>query len=122
MPPTKQHTSAEYAYLRQSVRTNNAAVVAEGAVKPTSVYTVNKIPNSLVVIAHLSEAIPRFWLIDQVSLETFVSNELEYGLRLAVEAKLLADVNGTSGIQTQSYTTSVLTMLRNGLTTLETAG
>ena len=29
MLPTKQHTSAEYAYLRQSVRTNNAAVVAE---------------------------------------------------------------------------------------------
>ena len=98
--------------MRQTVRTNNAAVVAEGAVKPTSVYTVNKVPNSLVVVAHLSEAIPRFWLIDQVSLETFVSNELEYGLRLAVEAKVLADVNGTSGIQTQAYATSVLATLR----------
>ena len=40
--------------------------------KPTSVYTVVKVPNSLVVVAHLSEGIPRFWLIDQVSLETFV--------------------------------------------------
>ena len=35
---TKQHTSAEYAYLRQTTRTNNAAVVAEGAAKRTSVY------------------------------------------------------------------------------------
>ena len=31
--PTRQH---EFAYMRQTVRTNNAAVVAEGAVKPTS--------------------------------------------------------------------------------------
>ena len=65
-----------------------------------------------MVVAHLSEGIPRFWLIDQVSLETFVYNELGYGLRLAVEAKVLADVNGTSGIQTQAYATSGLTTLR----------
>ena len=32
--PVMQHTTAEYAYLRQSVRTNNAAVVADGAVNP----------------------------------------------------------------------------------------
>ena len=90
--------------------------------KPTSVYTVVKVANSLAVIAHLSEGIPRFWLIDQVSLETFVSNELEYGLRLAVEAKVLADVNGTSGIQTQAYATSVLATLRKSLTKLEVSG
>ena len=120
--PTMAHGSTEFAYLRQTVRTNNAAVVAEGAVKPTSVYTVTKVANSLVVVAHLSEGIPRFWLIDQVSLETFVTNELEYGLRLAVEAKLLADVNATSGIQTQAYATSVLTVLRKSITKLETAG
>ncbi len=120
--PVTGHGTTEFAYMRQTVRTNNAAVVAEGAVKPTSVYTVNKIPNSLVVIAHLFEAIPRFWLIDQVSLETFVSSELEFGLRLAVEAKVLADVNATSGIQTQAYATSVLTVLRKSITKLETAG
>ena len=34
--PFKQHTSPEYAYLAQTSRTNNAAVVAEGATKPTS--------------------------------------------------------------------------------------
>jgi hypothetical protein len=120
--PVTAHAIIEFSYLRQTVRTNNAAVVAEGAVKPTSIYTVNKIPNSLVVIAHLSEGIPRFWLIDQVSLDTFVSSELEFGLRLAVEAKVLADVNGSSGIQTQAYATSVLATLRKSLTKLETAG
>ena len=56
--PAKAHTTPEYAYLRQTVRTNNAAVVAEGAVKPTSVYTVVRIEDSLVVIAHLSEGDP----------------------------------------------------------------
>ena len=120
--PTVAHAITEFAYLCQTVWTNLAAVVAEGAVKPTSVYTVTKVPNSLVVVAHLSEGIPRFWLIDQVSLETFISSELEYGLRLALEAKVLADVNGTSGIQTQAYATNVLTVLRKSITKLETAG
>ena len=40
--PVTAHATTEFAYLRQTVRTNNAAVVAEGAVKPTSVYTVVK--------------------------------------------------------------------------------
>ena len=32
MLPTKQHATTEYAYLRQTTRTNTAAVVAEGVV------------------------------------------------------------------------------------------
>ncbi len=43
-------------------------------------------------------------------------------MRLAVEAKLLSDVNATSGIQAQSYSTSVLATIRKSLTKLETAG
>jgi hypothetical protein len=39
-----------------------------------------------------------------------------------VEAKVLADVNGTSGIQTQAYATSVLATLRKGRDQLEVAG
>ena len=42
--PVVQHATPEFAYLRQTVRTNAAAVVPEGSVKPTSVYTVNKVP------------------------------------------------------------------------------
>ena len=59
---------------------------------------------------------------NSVAPEQFVDNELTFGLRLAVEANVLADVNATSGIQTQAYATSVLTTLRKGLTKLETAG
>jgi hypothetical protein len=120
--PVKQHASTEYAYLRQTTPTSNAAVVAEGATKPTSIYSVTRIEGALVVVAHLSEGIPRFWLLDNSALETFVENELQYGLQVAVEAKVLADVNGTSGIQTQTYSTSVLTTLRKGQTKLEVSG
>ena len=73
---------------------------------------MTRIENSLVVIAHLSEGIPRHWLLDNTSLEAFLSSELEFGLAQAVETKALADINGTSGIQTQAYATSVLTTLR----------
>ena len=120
--PVIQHSTPELSYLRQTTRTNNAAVVAAGALKPTSVYTVTRIEDSLDVIAHLSEGIPRHWLLDNASLEAFLDNELRYGLAVAVEAKVLADVNGTSGIQTQAYATSVLATLRKGITKLETQG
>jgi hypothetical protein len=53
--PVMQHATAEYAHLRQTTRTNNAAVVAEGATKPTLVYAVVRVEQSLVVVVHLSE-------------------------------------------------------------------
>ena len=112
----------QFAYLRQSVRTNLAAVVPEGQVKPTSVYTVVKIADQLDVVAHLSEAVPRLWLADNASLESFLSMELEFGLQVAVEAMIIADIAGTSGVQTQAYSTSVLQTLRKTLTKLETSG
>ena len=59
--PVIPHDTAEFAYMRQNVRTNNAAVVAEGAVKPTSVYSVVRVENKLEVVAHLSEGMPRYW-------------------------------------------------------------
>jgi hypothetical protein len=47
--PVTAHATDQFAYLRQSVRTNAAAVVAEGAVKPTSIYTVVRIEDRLDV-------------------------------------------------------------------------
>ncbi|MDZ7884938.1 MAG: phage major capsid protein [Mycobacterium sp.] len=97
-----------YDYLRQKTRTNNAAKVAEGALKPTSVYELERIENSLEVVAHLSEPIPRYWLVDNGSLEDFIATELEYGLMHAIELEVLADINATSGIQLQAFSTNVL--------------
>lgn len=120
--PVKRHGTPQFSYLRQSVRTNNAAVVAEGAVKPTSVYTVAKVDDQLDVVAHLSEPLPRYWLADNASLEQWLTNELTYGLSRAVEALALATIAGTSGIQTNAYATSPLVTLRKSLTKLETQG
>jgi len=115
-------TSSRYAFLRQTTRTNNAAVVAEGATKPTSVLGLTRVEQSLSVIAHLSEAIPRYYVADNGSLEQFVNAELTFGLSRAVEAKVIADVNGTSGIQTQAWSTSIPQTLRKSLTKLEANG
>jgi HK97 family phage major capsid protein len=120
--PVIQHSTPEISYLRQSTGTNNAAVVNAGALKPTSVYSVTRVENSLAGIAHLSEGIPRHWLLDNTSLEVFLDNELRYGLAVAVEAKVISDVNGTTGIQTPAYATSVLATIRHGVTLLESSG
>ena len=53
--PVSTARHAEFAYLRQTVRTNAAAVVPEGSVKPTSIYTINKVPNTLAVVPLLSK-------------------------------------------------------------------
>ena len=73
-------------------------------------------------MAHLSEAIPRYWLVDNSSIEGFLSTELDYGVRVAVEAKVVADINATSGLQAQVYATSPLAVLRKSLTKLEVSG
>ena len=120
--PVKVQKTAEYAFMRQGTRTNNSAVVAEGAVKPTSVIGVTRVEQSLQVVAHLSEGIPRFWLVDNAAVEAFVDAELRYGLGVALEAKIIADIAATSGIQSQAYSTSVLATVRKSITKLEVAG
>jgi HK97 family phage major capsid protein len=120
--PTVPHGSPEYAYLRQNSRTNNAAVVHEGDVKPTSVYSVVRITQSLNVIAHLSEGIPHYWLNDNATLTGFIQTELMYGLSRAVEKMVLDDINGTSGIATQVFASNIWTTLRKSMTQLETTG
>ncbi len=120
--PAVQHGQPAYRYIRQSVRTNNAAVVAPGDTKPTSTYTVVPIDGSLSIIAHLSEPIHTYWFEDAPSLRTFLQDELAYGLRLAVESKVLADINATSGLQLQEFDTNALTTLRKSITKLETFG
>ena len=79
--PVRQHESPEYAYIRQTAtgRQSNAAVVASGAVKPTTVLGLEKISASLAVVAHLSEQINRFWLIDAPSVAAFIVAELQFG-------------------------------------------
>ena len=120
--PVKQHTTPEFAYLRQTTRTSNAAIVSEGSTKPTSVFSVVRVEDSLDVVAHISEAVPRYWFVDSPALQQFLTTELTFGLQNAVEAAALATINSTSGIMAQAYNTSALATLRKSLTLLETQG
>lgn len=120
--PVRVQATAEYAFLRQSTRTNNAAVVADLATKPTSVLGLTRVEQSLSIIAHLSEGIPRYWLVDNTALEQFVNSELEFGLLRAVESMVVAEINDTSGVQTQAYSVSIAQTLRKCLTKLENVG
>lgn len=121
----------EYTYLTQTTRTNNAAPVAAGAVKPTSVYTLTRVSRKLEVLAHLTEPIPTYFLADEPSLEQFITGELAFGLQQAVEYQLL-NGNGESpnllgllevpGIQTQAFNTSQIRTVRSAITKVEALG
>ena len=49
MLPVTQWPTAQFAYLRQTVRTSAAAIVAEGSAKPESTYTLERVEDSLDV-------------------------------------------------------------------------
>jgi len=82
-------SSGSVDYARQTTRTNNAAVVAEGATKPTSTYVWEQINAPVRVIAHLAK-LTRQAIEDAVQLQGEVDSEMRYGLGLAEEGELLA--------------------------------
>jgi len=128
---TAEPDESTFSYLRQTTRTNNAAPVASGALKPTSVYGLTPVEDRLRVIAHVSEPIDRFWLDDSASLRQFVTSELLAGLADAVEGQILSgdglgeNLTGllnTSGIQVQAFTADPVHTARAALTKAQTVG
>lgn len=126
--PTDTALGGRFAFMRQTVRTNNAAAVAVGALKPTSVYTMQRVDDRTRTIAHLSEPIPRQDLADASLIRSFIDSELAYGLDLALDGQILSgsgtaeDMTGiltTSGIQTQAFATDALQTSRKALTKLQ---
>ncbi|MFD6673356.1 phage major capsid protein [Rhodococcus zopfii] len=117
--------------LVQRQRDNNAAPVAEGETKPTSVFGLEEIEVNLEVLAHMSEPTPRYWFDDNDALQVFVEDEMVRGLRDSLEAQVLTgdgerpNLQGIltmSGIQVQAFTTDVARPVRAAITKLETAG
>ncbi|RYF60719.1 MAG: phage major capsid protein [Comamonadaceae bacterium] len=129
--PTVRQSAANYTYLRQSVRTNNAAMVAPGELKPTSVYTIVNVDGRMRVVAHLSEPIDRFLLEDNSNLRSFVQSEMLTGIFDTLAAEVLTGdgtdehltgIANVSGIQTQAASGDTLRTLRSALTKLELFG
>ena len=82
--------TAEYAFrLRQTARTNNAAVVADGDPKPESVLGLTRVGSSPGHRRHIPAGRPRYWVADNAALEQFVASELEYGLARASRTKVI---------------------------------
>jgi HK97 family phage major capsid protein len=75
-------------YAKQTTRTNNAAVTAEGATKPTSAYAWTIVNAPVRVVAHLAK-LTRQAIDDAVQLQGEVEQEMRYGLKFAEEVELL---------------------------------
>jgi HK97 family phage major capsid protein len=85
-PGTTTSNAIEYAV--QTTRTNNAAPVAEGALKPSSNYAWDLRSFPVRTIAHLVKA-SRQILDDAPGLQSIIDAEMRYGLAFAEEAQLL---------------------------------
>jgi HK97 family phage major capsid protein len=83
-----QTTSGSIDYYRQTTRTNAAAPVAEGAVKPYSAYEWLLENAPVRTIAHLAK-ITRQAMDDAVQLQGEIDAEMRYGLRFAEEDQIL---------------------------------
>jgi len=97
--------------LRQTVAQQNAEPVAPHGIKPTSVYTIERIEEPVRVIAHVSEALDRSLLIDFEQLTEFIDQQLRLGVLLAEESQIIngdgtgvnmTGILNTAGIQTQA--------------------
>lgn len=75
-------------YAKQTVRTNNAAVVSEGAQKPESTYSWAQATANVRTIAHFVH-VSRQAMEDAGQLQGEIDGELRYGLMLAEELQLL---------------------------------
>lgn len=120
-----------FEYFRQTVRTNNAAPVADNATKPTSVFTIAPVIDRARVIAHLSEPVPiRLWQ-DASDVVAWLESEMRAGVLDALEAQTLSGsgsgenltgiltVAGTTAV---AFATDVPTTLRKAVTALQNIG
>lgn len=120
-----------FEYFRQSVRTNNAAAVADNAVKPTSVFTIDPVEDRARVIAHLSEPVPIRLFADHPQLERWLTTEMAEGVLDRVESQAVSgsgsgeNITGllaTAGTTAVPYATDLPTTLRSAVTLLQLAG
>jgi len=101
-------------FVTGALTTNNAALVAEGAAKPESAITFSTLPVTLEKVAHwvpiTTEA-----LADFPYMRSLVDGELVYGVREVAEARVLAAIDGWTGLGTQAFDTDVITTVANAI-------
>ena len=120
-----------YTYYRQSARTNNANVVADGATKPTSVFTLTEIEDRARVVATLTESFPIRLFQDAGFAIEFLESEAREAVLDEIEQQIISGagtgenmtgLTAVAGTIPVAFITDVVTTLRRGLTALQQAG
>jgi HK97 family phage major capsid protein len=91
-------------YMKETLFTNNAAPVAEGARKPESTMTLAQSTAPVVKLAHFMKASTEI-LDDFPALQSLINERLTYGLKLVEDNQLLNGSgvgNNLNGIYTQA--------------------
>lgn len=91
-------------YMRETVFTNNAAPVAEGARKPESTMSLAQSTAPIIKLAHFMKASTEI-MDDFPALASLINERLTYGLKLVEENQLLNGSgvgNNLNGIYTQA--------------------
>lgn len=123
--------SMVFEYFRQTARTNNAAPVPDGGLKPTSVLTVQAIEDRCRTVAHLSEPLPfRIWL-DELAITSWLNAEMAAGVLDAIESQAISgdgvgenmtgvlNVPGTTAVP---FAGDLASTLRSAVTALQKLG
>ncbi|MGV0795645.1 phage major capsid protein [Mycolicibacterium elephantis] len=127
----KSISSNSFSFYQQTVRTNNADVVADEATKPTSVFTVAEVNDRARVVAHLSEPVPIRLLADHEELRMWLDSEMREGVLDALESQIISgsgtgeDMTGilvAAGTTAVPFDTNIWTTLRSALTAAQVAG
>jgi HK97 family phage major capsid protein len=138
-------------YVTQTSHTNSAAPVAEAtsSALPTQNQTTGALVNNAgggykpegawafaratAVVKTIAEWVPatKRSLSDVAALEGLINDELELDVKEAEEGQILngdgtgenvLGINSTSGVQTQTFSTDILTSVRKGITKARTIG
>lgn len=121
-------TSSSLEYAQVTAETDNAAVVAEGALKPLSDITTALADAKVFTYADGFDATNQF-LADEAALATFMDGALRRHLRQLIEDLILNGAGGasaprgilnTTGVQAQAFATDVITTISAAIEKVQT--
>lgn len=83
-------------YVKEGTFTNNAAVVAEGALKPESTINVSLETANVVTLAHIMKVTKQVYDDNPQSIMALIDHKMRYGLQSVVDRQLIQGTGGTT--------------------------
>lgn len=120
---------AKLQYFKTTVRTNNAAVTAALAEKPSSVLTVKREETEMFTYAHISEQVAMQYLMAADGLQNYLELDMAASVVEAFEGDCLSGngsskpdgITNVSGTLSQSSAGDRIADIRRGITQLQNA-